>query len=127
MVIKNLMTILILVLGLSFISGCTTEVEEKAPVDDMQLSVDTGNNQEISEEKYTKKLVSNHDSSDDCWVIVEDGVYDLSSLITNHQGKETLEACGRTMDMLLLQKNLDFDNLEEARARLQDYYLGELN
>lgn len=122
MVSKNI-AIIFLILGVLLIAGCSDA--EKTQTDNMQLSLSSS--EQVEKEAYTEEMVAEHDTSGDCWVIVEEDVYDVSSLITNHQAKETLEACGRTMDMLLIKEKLDFDTLQEARGRLQDYYLGELS
>ncbi|MGM0608935.1 MAG: cytochrome b5 domain-containing protein [Candidatus Muiribacteriota bacterium] len=124
MVSKNM--ILIMVLGVLLIGGCATNNIEKNSHVDGKI-VDYDNNQEKSAE-ITSEMVSEHDSTDDCWVIVDNSVYDISSLISNHQAnKISLEACGRSMDILMLKEELEFDNIQKARGRLQDYYKAPLS
>ncbi len=47
-------------------------------------------------ESYTAKQVESHNSKDDCWTIINNSVYDITSYIPRHPGgDEILEACGR--------------------------------
>jgi cytochrome b involved in lipid metabolism len=47
------------------------------------------------EESYTEEEVAQHTSGDDCWTIIGDSVYDITSYIPRHPGgSEILLACG---------------------------------
>ena len=41
-------------------------------------------------ENYTEDQVAEHWSEDDCWVIIDDKVYDLTSFIQEHPGGSTI-------------------------------------
>lgn len=46
-------------------------------------------------EKFTTAQVAEHDSSNDCWTIINDKVYNLTSYVPRHPGgDEILRACG---------------------------------
>lgn len=127
MVSKNIIWILIAAL---LLVGCSDTGEPKEKVDPLSAEMvqESQENAESQETGLTKEEVAEHSNTGDCWIIVDDSVYDVSSLISNHQAnQETLEACGRSMDMLLIKEQLGFDNIQEARGRLQNYYVGELN
>ncbi|MFW6014798.1 MAG: cytochrome b5 domain-containing protein [Candidatus Nanoarchaeia archaeon] len=114
MVSKNTIYIMLFVAVL-FIAGCTAE---GAVLKKSSLS--------MPEETETQEMtVAEHNQPEDCWVIVEEGVYDITPLIGQVSGYEVTESCGKTMDMRLLKDNLDLNSLAEARGRLQDYYIGE--
>lgn len=55
-----------------------------------QNSNDSGGNQE-----YTNAQVAEHSTANDCWTIINDKVYDLTSYVPRHPGgDEILRACG---------------------------------
>lgn len=46
-------------------------------------------------QSFTKAQVAEHNTEDDCWTIIRDGVYDITSYIPRHPGgDEILRACG---------------------------------
>lgn len=48
-----------------------------------------------SKTTYTLAEVAEHNSRDDCWAVINDTVYDLTSYINRHPGgQEILRACG---------------------------------
>lgn len=45
---------------------------------------------------YTLSDLITHSSIDDCWTVIDNGVYDLTKFISNHPGGEKiLNACGK--------------------------------
>jgi len=45
---------------------------------------------------YSEQEVANHSSRNDCWTIINNKVYDLTTYIPRHQGgDEILRACGK--------------------------------
>lgn len=48
-----------------------------------------------TEQSFTAAQVAAHDSSDDCWTIINGSVYDITSYVPRHPGgEEILRACG---------------------------------
>ncbi|CAM9091374.1 unnamed protein product, partial [Chrysoparadoxa australica] len=76
-----------------------------------------------SGKKYTLKEVSRHDGEDDCWIVVEDKVYDVTSFLDDHPGGSesiTISAGEDATD--------EFNALHSQKARnmLADYYIGDV-
>ena len=56
-----------------------------------------GPDDEVAEEveSFTSTQVAEHDSEDDCWTIIDNNVYDITSYVPRHPGgDEILRACG---------------------------------
>jgi L-lactate dehydrogenase (cytochrome) len=39
---------------------------------------------------YSLEQVSHHNSKDDCWIVIDDGVYDITDFIPIHPGGKTM-------------------------------------
>lgn len=96
--------------------GTTTETtaEETAPVEEApvveettstegtttETSAETPTEEPVAEEKsspagITMADVATHDSSSDCWLVIDGGVYDVTSYISSHPGGSAiLRGCG---------------------------------
>lgn len=54
---------------------------------------------------FTAEEVKKHDSKADCWTIISDSVYDITSYIPRHPGgDEILRACGEDATTLFTQR-----------------------
>ena len=54
-----------------------------------------GGTKTTTAQTYTGAEVDTHFSAADCWTIIDDGVYDISSYVPRHPGgDEILRACG---------------------------------
>lgn len=76
----------------------------------------------------TLSEVSEHASADDCWMVIEGNVYDVTDFIAQHPGgDEILAGCGTDATALFNDRP---DNRGEhsntARALLPQYFVGEL-
>lgn len=79
--------------------------------------------------------VKKHNSKDDCWTIVNDKVYDITTYIASHPGGEViLEACGQDGTQLFTSRT-DSDgeavgsgtpHSPTAESVLADFFVGEL-
>lgn len=58
-----------------------------------------------SQTEITAQEVASHDNENDCWTIINDKVYDLTSFIASHPGgDEILRACGTDATTLFTQR-----------------------
>lgn len=79
-------------------------------------------------EEYTVEDVAEHATEDDCWMIFEDGVYDLSSYISDHEKfLDIREWCGKDMTEDFKNKaGADRNHKTETYQLLKLYWVGFL-
>lgn len=78
--------------------------------------------------KITKEELERHNKKEDCWVIVNEKVYDITSLIDTHTGgKEIMNYCGKDATQAFNTKgSKNMAHSERANRLLQNYMVGEL-
>jgi cytochrome b involved in lipid metabolism len=70
---------------------------------------------------YTAAEVSTHATKDDCWLILDNGVYDVTSFIPSHPGGDKiLRGCGQDATAMFSQ------HPESAKALKEQFKIGEL-
>jgi len=77
---------------------------------------------------YASEQVSAHSAEDDCWMIINGKVYDVTQYIPFHPGgKMILGGCGKDATELFMTRptNLNTPHPEEAFQKLEDYYIGD--
>ncbi|KAK3129888.1 hypothetical protein QOZ80_6BG0486130 [Eleusine coracana subsp. coracana] len=52
--------------------------------------VHSGRNRKTSSGTYTKDDVSTHNTRKDCWIIIKDKVYDVTSYVEEHPGGDAI-------------------------------------
>lgn len=73
---------------------------------------------------FTATEVSTHNTQTDCWTIIEDNVYNITSFIDQHPGGDRItQGCG--IDATVLFK-VDFPHTPEGENVLKDYFIGNL-
>jgi len=74
--------------------------------------------------RYTLEEVKKHTSSDSCWVIIHDKVYDMSKFLDEHPGGEEvlLEQAGK----VATEPFEDVGHSTDAREMMEEYLIGEL-
>jgi cytochrome b involved in lipid metabolism len=82
----------------------------------------------FANEQYTESEVLEHNTPDDCWVVFEDGVYDLSVYLPDHDKfMDIREWCGLDMtEDFKTKADAGRDHKPFSYALLEDYYIGEL-
>lgn len=81
-------------------------------------------------EFYTLFDVGQHNSKEDCWLVIHGGVYDVTSYIKRHPGGNAiLEGCGKDATSLFETRPSGSGTPHSQRARntLEEYYIGELS
>lgn len=81
-------------------------------------------------EKYTLEEVASHSSKEDCWLVLDGKIYDVTPYVQSgfHPGKEAiLMGCGKDATSLFNNRpNGSGSHSERARKMLSKYYKGEL-
>jgi hypothetical protein len=71
--------------------------------------------------------VALHDTQQDCWLIIDGNVYDVTSFIETHPGGDRiLRGCGKDATLLFHQREGKSDHSTQAKNLLQTYYIGAL-
>lgn len=95
----------------------------------------TGDEATSELKNITAKEVAQHNSSNDCWTIIEDKVYDLTSYVSRHPGgQEILRACGSDGTSLFKERKTSdgeavgsgSPHSSSAQAQLDDLIIGVL-
>ncbi len=94
-VIIALTVVGVLVGGLIFLSD-QNETQQTTQTSVPQNQASGGETSEADQGTlYTQEEVAMHNTAGDCWTIINDVVYDLTSFISSHPGgEEILRACG---------------------------------
>ncbi len=92
------------------ISGCT------------QLQADSRNT-------YTTAEISEHNTETDCWLLIDEKVYDATDYIASHPGGTAmLQGCGTDATDLFNTRQMGSKTPHSNNAEdlLKDYYIGDL-
>lgn len=102
--------------GASSISGNALKVKEVAPTDTP------------SSTSYSIQEVSSHSTQEDCWVIVDGKVYDVTKVIPTHPGGVMAIAskCGTDASVTFNTKNGKGTHSPKAHSVLATHLLGNL-
>ena len=75
---------------------------------------------------YTSENVAVHNSEDDCWIIIDNIVYDVTSFISKHPGgRSIVPSCGADATVVFNSKpNSHTPHSERARSLADDYKIG---
>jgi cytochrome b involved in lipid metabolism len=95
-----------------------------------QNGTGNGNGNEVPGETpvYTLDEISGHDSSDDCWLLIDGKVYDVTEFATHPGGEAILEGCGKDATTLFETRPMGSGTPHSTNARnlREDYYIGDL-
>jgi len=87
----------------------------------------TRSNQQLT--AITVSTVAQHNTADDCWLIIDRKVYDVTNFIGQHPGGNViLDACGTDATELFETRPMGSGtpHSEYARDLLNDYFVGDL-
>ncbi|MDD3474690.1 MAG: cytochrome b5 domain-containing protein [Candidatus Dojkabacteria bacterium] len=84
--------------------------------------------QVLASDQYTIDDVAEHSSSNDCWMIFEDGVYDLTDYLSLHMRyMDITDWCGTDMTEAFQTKDGEGrDHKSSSYSLLEVYYIGTL-
>jgi len=112
-----------LLLGIILLSGCAQE-ETAETVENI-----SGEEPEKETNLIPIGEISQHNSSEDCWLAINGKVYDVTDYIPSHPaGNTILEGCGTDATELYETRPMGSGtpHSEDARELLNDYYIGDL-
>lgn len=95
---------------------------EETDLDDESAMMDTN--------QYTLAEIAEHATADDCWLVIEGKVYDVTTYIDGGKhpgGAALLQGCGKDSTELFNDRpNGSGAHSENARGYLENFYIGEL-
>lgn len=93
-----------------------------------EKSVKTNFSQKNESKNYSFEEISKHSSRNDCWMVIEGKVYDVTSYIDNHPGGLIIARfCGKDATSGFNQRGRKKEpHSPKAREILKNYYIGDL-
>ncbi len=79
-----------------------------------------------SEKQFTLKQVAEHSVAKDCWIVINERVYDISAYIPKHPAPETVltKYCGKNADLGWKTKDKSRAHSRSAEKLLNRYEIG---
>lgn len=119
------------------LAGCslgTQKPTEALPVSQPAESTPTPTPEKMPNDagiySYSLAEVAAHVTAGDCWLVINEKVYDVSPMIAGQKhpgGAAILEGCGKDATELFLDRpNGSGSHSAKAQALLPQYYLGDL-
>lgn len=109
-------------------AGCERPAASPAPVAPGKELIPVENL--IQAETYTAEEVSQHSTSEDCWVIIEDVIYNITDFASSHPAgaEEITRWCGQDATEGFNTKNQTGGKHSNAsKLRLDPYFAGHLS
>lgn len=78
---------------------------------------------------FTMEDVSNHNTRNDCWLVIHDNVYDITQFIASHPGGSVITmGCGKDATVFFETRPMGSGTAHSQRARdlLAKYFIGVL-
>ena len=143
LMIKNTIALLLLAV---FLTGClpqkeTTTMEEVEPAnqgmesDDVQLEVldmqlEDASDSAMMNGSYTMEEIAMHSTADDCWLLINGNVYDVTEYIDGGKhpgGAALLQGCGvEGTELFMDRPNGSGPHSEQAQGYLENFLIGTL-
>lgn len=124
---------IISLIAILLISGCTvTENKEDSTKSENILEENDNTQEKINDNTkntYSMAKISSHNSKEDCWLLINNKVYDVTSFISSHPGGSAiLQGCGKDATELYETRPMGSGTPHSSNARdmLKEYYIGDL-
>jgi len=117
---KNIVILSLLVI--SFLAACGN-----TPSDNSSNSPDSS--QDSGKKSYSMDTITQHNSKESCWLLINNKVYDMTPFVTGHPGGDTILAgCGKDATALFATKDdRNMPHSDRATNMLEQFYVGDLN
>lgn len=75
--------------------------------------------------KYTLDQIAQHNTKNDCWMVIDQNVYDVTSFVSQHPGgPRILQGCGQDATQLFTSQRKH--NNSNTQQLLQKFIIGQL-
>ena len=131
------------------LAACTKKSENSNNTQSNQVSqekIDQVNNQKASLTPEEEKILqaqadqeqaanwislselAKHNKPDDCWLMINDRIYDVTKAIGSHPGGPAILAgCGKDATEMFFKRPDGTAHSEKAQSMLDQYYIGDRN
>ncbi len=81
-----------------------------------------------STKTFTTDEVTKHATSSDCWLIIEDKVYDVTDFLGSHPGgaQQITPYCGKEASDAFASRGGEGSHSSSAQSMLKEYFIGSL-
>lgn len=124
--VARLILIAALIIGVIF-SGCVEGDETSSPTPPEQQGTTTPQTGE--QNTFSLEEVAQHNSAQDCWIVVHSKVYNVTTIPCHGGGASSLilDSCGTDATELWAVKPVTGDpHTQSAQNILDEYYIGDL-
>lgn len=126
----NLRKIILLSILVLTLSGCKSGSETEEDVSQNQIleTEEDKVEQNIQVEQFNVNEIAKHNNVDDCWLLIEGRVYDVTSYIIDHPAppRTIIDYCGGEATKAYDTKETDKPHSEYAHELLEEYFVGEV-
>jgi len=128
---KKAVLVLLIVSGI--ISGSVIVGGFLASNEESNSSSATPDNQQTEQppngtQTFTQEEVSEHASTDDCWLIIEQSVYDVTDFVSQHPGgaDQITSQCGKDATTAFNTQNGEGMHSSTAKSLRENFLIGNL-
>lgn len=83
-----------------------------------------GEQEFLSGEIYSFEEIQKHNTRDDCWLVINGKVYDVTDFLNKYpEGDAILQNCGKDATEIFDKENTEVKTLKE---NLENYYIGDV-
>jgi len=103
--------------------------DNEGMTDEVQDSTEKASVSGSENAKYSLSEVAKHDNVDNCWLVLNGKVYDVTEFVSSHPGgKAILEGCGKDATELFETRPMGSrtEHSQRARTLSEKYIIGDL-
>ncbi len=106
-----------------FGAGCSGS---SAPTNNSQTLPSSDQGQPVAQAGYTSAQVATHKTASDCWFIINNKVYNVTSYLPNHPGGDISQYCGTDASSMFNTRPDGTSHSNRAQQALAQLLVGDL-
>jgi len=120
-IIFGLIMVLIVGVGLFFVFNKKEEKKQKIEIKKVEQ-------EKPKKSSFSMSDVAKHNNKNDCWIVIDGKVYDVTSYIESHPGGEVMvNFCGQDGSLAFATKGKNKPHSPAAYEILKTLYIGDLS
>jgi len=118
------------------LAACKAEMAAQAPVNvdakpstPIEQDLEEKDNSQPSPVLITREELQNHNTKEDCWLLIDGKVYNVSNFDKHPGGEAVYEGCGTDSTDLFETRPMGSGtpHSEKARGYMVNYYIGDIS